>query len=73
MLLDILKVDGHLHFEERAIHMDEVRNADEIWLTSSSKEIAPVIELDGKPVGNGQVGEMWLKAQSLFSAHKYNY
>jgi D-alanine transaminase len=73
MLLDILKADGHLRFEERAIHMDEVRNADEIWLTSSSKEIAPVIELDGKPVGNGQVGDMWLKAQSLFSAHKYNY
>jgi D-alanine transaminase len=73
MLLDILKADGHLRFEERAVHMDEVRNADEIWLTSSSKEIAPVIELDGKPVGNGQVGDMWLKAQSLFSAHKYNY
>lgn len=72
MLLDILKNDGSLSFEERAVHMDEVRSADEIWLTSSSKEIAPVIEIDGLPVGDGQIGDIWLKAQGLFSQHKYN-
>jgi D-alanine transaminase len=73
LLLDILKKDGTLPLEERAIHMDEVHVADEIWLTSSSKEIAPVIELDGKPVGLGLVGDTWLQAQTLFSLHKYNY
>lgn len=73
LLLDILKKDGQLKFEERAIHMDEVHNAQEIWLTSSSKEIAPVIELDGQAVGLGKIGDLWLKAQTLFSQHKYNY
>lgn len=73
ILLDILQKDGRLPVEERAIHMDEVRSADEIWLTSSSKEIAPVIELDGKPVGSGQIGDTWLAAQTLFCQHKYNY
>ncbi len=73
MLLDILRKDGSIKIEERVVTMDEVRNADEIWLTSSSKEIAPVTELDGKPVGDGQVGPVWEKAQTLYTAQKYNY
>ncbi|AWL12165.1 D-amino-acid transaminase [Saliniradius amylolyticus] len=73
ILLDVLRQDGSLPVEERTIDMDEVKNADEIWLTSSSKEIAPVVELDGKPVGNGKVGSVWLAAQRLFSECKYNY
>jgi D-alanine transaminase len=73
MLLDILRKDGSIKVEERIVTMDEVRNADEIWLTSSSKEIAPVVELDGKPVGNGEIGDVWEKAQALYSAGKYNY
>ncbi|MBP0047384.1 D-amino acid aminotransferase [Marinobacterium sp. AK62] len=73
MLLDILRKDGSIPVEERVVTMDEVRNADEIWLTSSSKEIAPVIELDGQPVGDGRVGAVWEKAQALYTANKYNY
>lgn len=73
MLLDILRKDGSIEVEERAVSMEEVRNADEVWLTSSSKEIAPVIEIDGQAVGKGGVGDVWQKAQSLYSAAKYNY
>ncbi len=73
ILLDILRKDGTIPVEERTVTMDEVFNADEIWVTSSSKEIAPVIEVDGKPVGNGEVGDLWLAAQTLFSAGKFNY
>ena len=53
--------------------MEEVLNADEVWLTSSSKEIAPVVEINGKAVGVGGVGDVWQKAQTLYSAAKYNY
>jgi D-alanine transaminase len=56
IILDSLRADGSLKVEERVVTMDEVRNADELWITSSSKEIAPVTKLDGKPVGNGEVG-----------------
>jgi len=73
MLLDILRKDGSIKVEERAVTMDEVRGADEVWLTSSSKEIAPVIEIDGRPVGQGSVGDVWVKAQTLYSAAKSNY
>jgi D-alanine transaminase len=73
MVLDILRKDGTLHIQERPISMTEVRAADEIWLTSSSKEIAPVVQLDGQPVGNGSVGDIWQLAQTLYSANKHNY
>jgi len=73
MLLDILRKDGTLKVQERVIRMSEVHAADELWLTSSSKEVVPVVELDGQPVGNGKVGDIWQLAQSLFSAHKYHY
>jgi D-alanine transaminase len=73
MLLDMLRRDGNMPVEERVVTMDEVADADEVWITSSSKEIAPVIEIDGVPVGNGGVGDVWLAAQTLYSANKYNY
>ena len=73
MLLDILRKDGTLQVQERVINMSEVHTADELWLTSSSKEIAPVVELDGQQVGNGIVGDIWQLAQSLYSTNKHNY
>ena len=73
ILLDILRRDGIIPVEERIVSMNEVLNADEVWITSSSKEIGAVVEIDGEPVGNGQVGDIWLKAQTLYSASKYNY
>ncbi|WP_019614254.1 D-amino acid aminotransferase [Psychromonas ossibalaenae] len=73
MLLDILSRHSSIKVEERIVTMDEVFNADEVWLTSSSKEIAPVVEIDGSPVGNGKIGDLWLAAQTLYSAHKADY
>jgi len=73
ILLDVLRKDGSIKVEERIVTMDEVAKADEVWITSSSKEIAPVTEVDGKPVGNGKVGPVWEAAQKLYSAGKHNY
>ena len=73
ILLDILRTDGSISVEERIVTMDEVRNADEVWITSSSKEIGAVVEIDGVPVGNGEIGDIWLAAQTLYSTAKYNY
>lgn len=73
MLLEILRRDGSIPVEERVINMRELEQADEVWLTSSSKEIAPVVEIDGRPVGDGKVGDVWLAAQTLYSAHKFEF
>jgi len=73
ILIDILRKDGSIPVEERVISMNEVAEADEVWITSSSREIAPVIAIDSVPVGNGQVGDIWLAAQTLFSANRFSY
>ncbi|MEP3856996.1 MAG: aminotransferase class IV [Porticoccus sp.] len=73
ILLELLRKDGSIAVQERPVLMEEVLNADEIWLTSSSKEVVPVIEVDGKSVGSGEVGDIWLAAQRLYTAGKFNY
>jgi D-alanine transaminase len=73
MLLDILRNDGSIAVQERVVTLAELHNADEVWISSSSKEIAPVVEIDGKPVGNGSIGDVWLAAQTLYSAHKFDF
>ena len=73
ILLKILRADGSIPLEERVISRDEVLNADEIWISSSSKEVVPVIRLDGKPVGDGKPGPVWEKAARLYSAGKFDY
>ena len=73
IILDVLRKDAQIAVEERIVSMDEVANADEVWITSSSKEIAPITEIDGKPVGDGSIGDIWLAAQTLYSAAKFDY
>ena len=55
--------------EERSIHPDELKQAEEVWVTSSTKEILPITTLDGKPVGNGKPGKLW---QAMFQHYQEN-
>jgi D-alanine transaminase len=56
--------------EERDITEVELHSANEVWLTSSTKEILPVIELDGKTVGNGKVGPIWDSMIDIYQTYK---
>lgn len=47
-----------------------LRDAAEIWMTSSTMEVTPVVELDGVPVGSGHPGPVWKKMNGLFQAYK---
>lgn len=56
--------------EERQIDVGELEAADEVWVTSSTREILAIIELDGKPVSSGAPGPMWKKLQAAYQAYK---
>jgi len=45
---------NRMPLEIRHLSEAEVRDADELWLTSSMKEVLPISTLDGKPVGHGE-------------------
>ena len=55
---------------EGAISEMQLREADEIWLTSSTKEIIPVTRLDEQPVGDGRHGEVWQRLIGLYQEYK---
>ena len=73
MLLDILRRDGRIAIEERVVTLDELRAADEVWLSSSTRDIVPVVAVDDRPVADGNIGDVWLAAQTLYSAHKFEF
>ena len=52
---------------ERAIPLEEMRGADEIFFTGTTTEVRPTVELDGQPVGDGNVGPV---AKALYEAFK---
>ncbi len=58
MTLKILKKQN-LPYVESAITLTELQNADEIWITSSTREIAPVLKLDNNVIGDGKPGPIW--------------
>jgi D-alanine transaminase len=73
LVIESLKAEGSIPVEERVVTMAEVRSADEVWITNSSQHIAPVIELDGKAVGDGQAGVIWERAMIIYEAAKYDF
>lgn len=56
--------------KEEAISLEALQNADEIWVSSSTKEIVPVTRLDNQAVGNGKVGPMWRKMAKFYIQYK---
>ncbi len=52
VVLEIAKCRGQ-PLEIREIHENELRAADEVWMTSSTKEILAITTLDGQAVGHG--------------------
>ena len=69
LILEIAS-DHSIPFKEENIPTERLRSADEIWLTSSTKEIMPVIQLDEVPVGTGMPGRSFSKIRELFTAYK---
>jgi D-alanine transaminase len=53
VVIELARTNG-LPLEIRQVSEAEVRSADELWLTSSTKEVLPISTLDGKPVGVGE-------------------
>lgn len=56
--------------EVREISEQEVRSADELWMTSSSKEVLAITRLDDGPVGNGVPGPVCRRMYDWYQAFR---
>jgi D-alanine transaminase len=61
---------GGIRHEIREVAEHEVRSAEEVWITSSTKEVLAVTTLDGKPVGNGKPGAVFRAIYQLYQDFK---
>lgn len=59
--------------EVRGIHRDEMRLMDEVFLTSSNKEVVPVVRMDGMTVGDGSPGPRTRRIMERFAAYTRDY
>jgi D-alanine transaminase len=65
LVLELIGIAG-LSYREAMISERELRHAQEIWITSSAKELLAVTTLDGVRVGNGAPGALWKQAYQFF-------
>jgi len=56
--------------EYREVSEAQVRAADEVWVTSSSKEVLAIVELDGKRIGDGRPGPVFRRMYQLYQEFK---
>ncbi|KAK4793955.1 hypothetical protein SAY86_011949 [Trapa natans] len=61
-----LVVEEKLVLEERRISLSEFHTADEVWTTGTMGEISPVVKIDGRLIGDGQVGSITRRLQSVY-------
>lgn len=59
-----------LSCREEMISEQRLRQADEIWIAAATRGITPVLELDGKKIGDGGPGPVWRQVVAAFEALK---
>jgi D-alanine transaminase len=62
--------EAKLPFEQRPVGKDEALAADEMWLSSSTKEVLAVTTVDGTPFGGGVPGPVFRKMHAIFQQKK---
>lgn len=69
VVTELARADG-IPLEFRQMEEQEVRAADEIWVTSSSKEVLAIVSLDGRQVGDGRPGPVFARMHQLYQDRK---
>lgn len=73
LIIDILTKYSSFEVQERLVTKQEVLDADEVWLTSATKQIGPVVSIQGHAVGAGKPGPVWQQALTLYRQHQFDY
>ena len=59
--------------QETEITLDDVYNADEVFITSSVKGVMPIVKVGENVIGSGQPGDVVRQLMEAFEAHVEDY
>jgi D-alanine transaminase len=59
-----------LKIEEKPFSLQSAYEADELWISSSTREIMPIIQLDNRPIKQAKVGKLWTAVYQKFQLLK---
>jgi len=68
-----LAIEAGYNIEERIVYQDELKTADEVFITSSFKDIVPIVKIDDFQVADGKVGEVTKDLMVKFEAYIATY
>lgn len=71
LILQLAK-DHHLPHEESTISEHELVAADEVWITSSTREIYPIVKINETVIKTGKPGKVWYEMINLYREYVKN-
>jgi D-alanine transaminase len=69
LVLELAQAAG-MTYREEAVSEEQLCSADEIWISSSTRELLPVTTLDGQAVGTGKPGPLWQQLDARYQRYK---
>lgn len=72
IVIDILKENSYL-FDEKEITVEELFAADEVFVTSTTKHVMPIIKIQNQIIADAKPGEITLQLVEKFKKLKDNY
>jgi D-alanine transaminase len=69
LVLELAESAG-IPYREEAVSAEQLKSAEEIWISSSTRELLPVTALDGQAVGRGKPGPLWQQLDTLYQRYK---
>jgi D-alanine transaminase len=69
LALELAREAG-LPLQTREVKREELFSADEVWLSSSAREVLPVTTVDGRRIGTGKPGPAYARMHQLFQDYK---
>lgn len=69
VVLELARAEG-IEVREETMPEAMLHTADEVWVASSTREIVPITQVDGKAVGEGVPGAVWQRMNAAYQAFK---
>ncbi len=70
LILELAAEEG-IPYQEVDIRPEELATADEVWISSSTRGVMPVLTIDGEPVADGHKGPLWQRMFALFTRFQH--